>query len=79
MRIGFCMLLWATSVDESHRALIEDIRATGYDGWLTIEAFGRSLPDLAAATRIWRDLSESPEAVYRDGFRHIRDGWDAAG
>ena len=54
------------------------IRASGYDGWLTIEAFGRSLPDLAAATRIWRDLSESPEAVYRDGYRHIRDGWDAA-
>ena len=48
------------------------------DGWLTIEAFGRSLPDLAAATRIWRDLSESPEAVYRDGYRHIRNSWDAA-
>ena len=53
-------------------------RQSGYDGWLTIEAFGRSLPDLAAATRIWRDLSESPEAVYRDGYRHIRNGWDAA-
>ena len=53
------------------------LKAAGYDGWLTIEAFGRALPDLAAATRIWRDLSESPEAVYRDGYRHIRDGWDA--
>lgn len=55
------------------------IRRSGYDGWLTIEAFGRSLPDLAAATRIWRDVSESPEAVYRDGYQHIRDGWAAAG
>src|SRR5690606_8969061 len=54
------------------------IRGSGYDGWLTIEAFGRSLPELAAATRVWRDLSESPEAVYRDGYRLIRDGWDAA-
>ena len=54
------------------------IKASGYDGWLTIEAFGRSLPDLAAATRIWRDLSESPEAVYRDGYGHIRNSWDAA-
>lgn len=52
------------------------IRASGYDDWLTIEAFGRSLKDLAAATKVWRDFAESPEAVYRDGYRHIRDGWD---
>jgi D-psicose/D-tagatose/L-ribulose 3-epimerase len=54
------------------------IKASGYDGWLTIEAFGRGLPDLAAATRVWRDLAESPEAVYREGYRTIRDGWDTA-
>lgn len=54
------------------------IRSSGYEGWLTIESFGRGLPALAAATKIWRDLAESPEAVYRDGFAHIRAGWDAA-
>jgi D-psicose/D-tagatose/L-ribulose 3-epimerase len=54
------------------------VKSSGYDGWLTIEAFGRGLPELAAATRVWRDLSESPEAVYREGYRTIRDGWDAA-
>lgn len=54
------------------------IKATGYDGWFTIEAFGRSLPDLAAATRVWRDLSESPEAVYREGFETIKNGWAKA-
>jgi D-psicose/D-tagatose/L-ribulose 3-epimerase len=54
------------------------IKRSGFDGWLTIEAFGRELPELAAATRVWRHLSESPEAVYRDGYRHIRQGWDAA-
>ncbi|MGB1388952.1 MAG: sugar phosphate isomerase/epimerase family protein, partial [Paracoccaceae bacterium] len=54
------------------------IKASGYDGWLTIEAFGRALPDLAAATRIWRDLAESPEAYYRDGYECIRKGLDAA-
>jgi D-psicose/D-tagatose/L-ribulose 3-epimerase len=47
------------------------IRDIGYDDWLTIEAFGRGLPDLAAATKVWRDFAESPEAVYRDGFGHI--------
>jgi D-psicose/D-tagatose/L-ribulose 3-epimerase len=59
---------------ETFRAL----RSSGYDDWLTIEAFGRGLPDLAAATKVWRDFAESPEAVYREGFRHIRKGWDAA-
>jgi len=54
------------------------IRKSGYDDWLTIESFGRSLKDLAAATKVWRDFAESPEAVYRDGYRHIRDGWRKA-
>jgi D-psicose/D-tagatose/L-ribulose 3-epimerase len=54
------------------------IKASGYDGWLTIESFGRGLPDLAAATKVWRDFAESPEAVYRDGYRHIRRHLDAA-
>ncbi|OCW59496.1 sugar phosphate isomerase/epimerase family protein [Hoeflea olei] len=48
------------------------IRDIGYDGWLTIESFGRGLPELAAATRVWRDFAESPEAVYREGYDHIR-------
>jgi D-psicose/D-tagatose/L-ribulose 3-epimerase len=54
------------------------IRKSGYDDWLTIEAFGRGLKDLAAATKVWRDFAESPEAVYRDGFKHIRKGWKQA-
>ena len=55
------------------------IRDSGYDDWLTIEAFGRGLPDLAAATKVWRDFAESPEAVYRDGLVHILRGWAEAG
>lgn len=60
--------------DETFKA----IKASGYDDWLTIEAFGRGLPELAAATRVWRDFSEGPEAVYREGFQTIRSGWDKA-
>jgi D-psicose/D-tagatose/L-ribulose 3-epimerase len=48
-----------------------------YDGWLTVEAFGRALPALAAATRVWRDLFPNPEQVYRDGLRFMRDQWAA--
>ena len=51
---------------------------SGYDDWLTIEAFGRGLKDLAAATKVWRDFAESPEAVYREGYAHIRDHWKNA-
>ncbi|MEX0954109.1 MAG: sugar phosphate isomerase/epimerase family protein [Rhizobiaceae bacterium] len=54
------------------------IRASGYDDWLTIEAFGRGLPDLAAATKVWRDFAESPGAVYREGHAHIARSWEAA-
>ncbi|MCR4281971.1 MAG: sugar phosphate isomerase/epimerase [Bauldia sp.] len=54
------------------------LKQAKYDGWLTIEAFGRGLPELAAATRVWRDFAESPEAVYRDGYKFIRRSWDAA-
>jgi D-psicose/D-tagatose/L-ribulose 3-epimerase len=55
------------------------IRESGYDDWLTIESFGRGLKDLAAATKVWRDFAESPEAVYRDGYKHIVTQWEAAG
>lgn len=54
------------------------LKAGKYDGWLTIEAFGRSLPALAAATRVWRDFFPSPESVYREGIRNIRKGWAGA-
>lgn len=54
------------------------IEAIGYDEWLTIEAFGRGLPDLAAATKVWRDFAENPEAVYRGGYAHIVQCWREA-
>ena len=60
--------------DEIFKAL----RAGGYDQWLTIEAFGRSLPELAATTCVWRDLSASPEECYGEGLKMIKETWDAA-
>jgi D-psicose/D-tagatose/L-ribulose 3-epimerase len=54
------------------------LKRGGYDGWLTIEAFGSALPDLAAATKIWRPIFERPEHVYERGYKLMREGWDAA-
>jgi D-psicose/D-tagatose/L-ribulose 3-epimerase len=48
------------------------LKALNYDRWLVIEAFGRALPDLAAATRVWRDLFGAPEDVYRNGLAFIQ-------
>ena len=49
------------------------------DGRLTIEAFGRGVPALAAATRVWRDFFPDEEEVYRSGFAHMSRGWADAG
>jgi D-psicose/D-tagatose/L-ribulose 3-epimerase len=67
---GTGMVHW----DETFRAL----RKARYDGWLVIESFGRALPALAAATRVWRDLFPSAEEVYTQGLRFIKEQWAAA-
>jgi len=43
-----------------------------YSGWLTIEAFGTALPELVAATRIWRKMLETPEGLAGDGITFMR-------
>lgn len=57
--------------DETFAAL----RAAGYDEWLTIEAFGHKVPELAAATCIWRPIFESEEQLAREGLAFIRRRW----
>lgn len=54
------------------RDTITALRRLNYDGWLTIEAFGRGVPELAAATRVWRDFFESPNEVCSLGFDYIQ-------
>jgi D-psicose/D-tagatose/L-ribulose 3-epimerase len=52
-------------------------RSGGYDGWLTVEAFGHALPDIAAATRVWRPLFPSYENVTTEAIALIRRGLQA--
>jgi D-psicose/D-tagatose/L-ribulose 3-epimerase len=59
--------------DNTFRAL----RKANYDRWLVIEAFGRALPALAAATRVWRDLFPNAEEVYTRGLRFMKEKWEA--
>ena len=59
-------------------ATYKALRAAKYDGWMTIEAFGRALPALAAATRVWRDFFPSQESVYLEGIKQMKAGWARA-
>lgn len=60
------------------RAIFRAIKSSGYDGWLTIEAFGRALPELVEPTRVWRDFFERPEEVVTEGYEFIRETWKQA-
>jgi D-psicose/D-tagatose/L-ribulose 3-epimerase len=55
--------------DETFRAL----RKINYDRWLVIEAFGRALPALAAATKVWRDLFPQAEQVFTKGLSFMKE------
>lgn len=57
-------------------ASFEALRRAGYDGWFVIEAFGLALPDLAAATRIWRRMFPSEEYLARNGLAFMKSRWE---
>jgi len=61
--------------DETFKAL----REVKYDGWMVIESFGRALPALAAATKVWRDLFPNAEEVYTKGLKFMKEKWTAFG
>ena len=46
--------------------------ASGYDGWLVIEAFGLALPELAAATRIWRRMFDEELLLAAEGLQFMK-------
>jgi D-psicose/D-tagatose/L-ribulose 3-epimerase len=50
------------------------LRKIHYDRWVVVEAFGRALPDLAAATRVWRDLFKDPMTLCDESLRFMRAG-----
>lgn len=54
------------------------IRSIGYDGWLTIEAFGKAMPEVAAATCIWRSMFDTEEQLAKDGLKLIHEWWAKA-
>jgi D-psicose/D-tagatose/L-ribulose 3-epimerase len=64
---GAGQVAWAATFDA--------LAAIGYDGWLTIEAFGQGLPALAAATKIWRRMFVDEEQLAREGLAFMKQEW----
>lgn len=60
-------------------AILGAVRRSGYDGWVTLEAFGAGLPAIAAATRVWRPLFPDYDTLFSESAAFIRRTWDAAG
>jgi D-psicose/D-tagatose/L-ribulose 3-epimerase len=52
------------------------LKEANYDGWLMIEAFGLALPEIAAATKIWRKMFPSEEHVAREGLKFMKSRWE---
>ena len=52
--------------------IISTLVANGYDNWLTIEAFGQALPEIAAATRVWRTFFPPQKRFIKWGIKLLR-------
>lgn len=59
--------------DATFRALKE----TGYDGWMVVEAFGLALPELAAATKIWRKMFPTEEHLAQNSLKFMKSRWES--
>lgn len=61
--------------DETFDAL----RAANYDGWMVVEAFGLALPNIAAATKIWRKMFPSEDQLASESLAfmkaHVAKRW----
>ncbi len=53
-------------------SVFEAIKGTGYDGWISIEAFSPKLP----VANIWRKMFDSEEQLMREGLAFIKAGME---
>lgn len=58
--------------------VFDALRDIGYDRWLTIESFNSNIPQLSAATAIWRDLAPKMDDIAFQGSANLRQAWAEA-
>ena len=61
---GKGLIRWAENFDT--------LREIGYDGWMVVEAFGLALPEIAAATKIWRKMYDTEERLAADALAFMK-------
>ncbi|MFN0197110.1 MAG: sugar phosphate isomerase/epimerase family protein [Planctomycetaceae bacterium] len=52
------------------------LKEINYDGWFVVEAFGLALPDLAAATKIWRRMFPNEEYLVTRALKFMKGRWE---
>lgn len=52
------------------------LKEVNYDGWMVVEAFGLALPDLAAATKIWRKMFPTEEHLATKALEFMKSNWE---
>ncbi|MES2792640.1 MAG: sugar phosphate isomerase/epimerase family protein [Planctomycetota bacterium] len=59
---------WATT--------FKTLKEVKYDGWMVVEAFGLALPALAAATKIWRKMFTTEEALSANALKFMKSNME---
>ncbi len=54
------------------KEIFKALKEMKYDGWLTIESFGTTVPEIATAASIWRPLFKGNDQVAKEGIKFIR-------
>lgn len=56
-------------------SLFQALKSDQFDNWMVVEAFGNALPELSAATRVWRQLFPDLPTLFRESAQLVRSGW----
>ena len=49
------------------------LHKSGYEGWLTIEAFSLNVPSLIPMVHLWRSFADNDEEIARQGLKYIQE------
>jgi D-psicose/D-tagatose/L-ribulose 3-epimerase len=50
----------------------DTLQGVKYDGWMVVEAFGLALPNIVAATKIWRKMFPSEDQLATDSLAFMK-------
>ncbi|MBS0205282.1 MAG: sugar phosphate isomerase/epimerase [Planctomycetes bacterium] len=52
------------------------LKEVNYDGWMVIEAFGQSLPEMISSMKIYRKMFPNEEHLARHGLAFMKSRWE---